>query len=122
VSSFEFGLSSAGPEVYCGFVVHRFSDAQTVLKEYRLALDVAPDELTCWAVMRQAPPLPFLPAAWHGKEVLVLAMCYCGNVADGEAATATMREIGNPVAVHAGPLPFVDWQQAFDPWLFNAVK
>jgi FAD/FMN-containing dehydrogenase len=122
VTSFEFRLFPVGPEVYCGFIVHRFSDARTVLQQYRLALDAAPDELTCWFGTRQAPPLSFLPAAWHGKEVLVLAMCYCGNVADGVAATATMRQIGNPIAVQAGPMRFVDWQQAFDPLLTPGAR
>jgi FAD/FMN-containing dehydrogenase len=75
VTAFEFQLHQMGPQVLSGLVVHPFADAEKVLEEYRKALETAPDELTCWVVMRQAPPLPFLPAEWHGKEVLVLAMC-----------------------------------------------
>ena len=72
--------------------------------------------------MRQAPPLPFLSADWHGKEVLVLALCYCGNVENGEQATARLRSIGNPIASHLGPNPFAGWQQAFDPLLTPGAR
>ena len=36
--------------------------------------------------MRKAPPLPFLPAEWHGKEVLIFAACYSGDMREGEKA------------------------------------
>lgn len=122
VTSFEFRLHKLGPQVLAGLVVHPFDDAEAVLKGYRQALDVAPDELTCWVVMRQAPPLPFLPAEWHGKEVLVLAMCYCGDIAEGEKATARLRSIGKPIADVVGPAPFTAWQQAFDPLLTPGAR
>ena len=117
VTAFEFQLHKVGPTVLSGLVVHPFDDAGTVLKAYRKALEAAPDELTCWVVLRQAPPLPFLPVEWHGKEVLILAMCYCGDVEAGEAATAGLRSIGKPIADVVAPHPFVDWQRAFDPLL-----
>ncbi len=122
VTSFEFQLHEAGPQVLSGLAVHPFDDAATVLKEYREALETAPDELTCWAVLRRAPPLPFLPAEWHGKEVLVLAMCYCGDMETGKKAAAGLRSIGKPIADAVAPTPFVAWQQAFDPLLAPGAR
>jgi FAD/FMN-containing dehydrogenase len=122
VTSFEFRLHKVGPQVLSGLVVHPFAEAETVLRQYREALEAAPDELTCWTVMRQAPPLPFLPAEWHGKEVLVLAMCYCGNIQAGEEATARLRAIGKPIADVVAPHPFTGWQQAFDPLLAPGAR
>lgn len=122
VTSFEFRLHDLPGNVLAGLVVHPFADAEKVLREYRQALETAPDELTCWAVMRQAPPLPFLPAEWHGKEILVLAMCYCGDIAAGETATAGLRAIGNPIADIVSPMPFAAWQQAFDPLLTPGAR
>ena len=46
-----------------------------MLDYYRGFAGDAPDELTVWSVLRKAPPLPFLPEAVHGKEVVVLAFC-----------------------------------------------
>lgn len=122
VTAFEFRLHKFGPQVLSGLVVHPFSEAETVLREYRQALELAPDELTCWAVMRQAPPLPFLPAEWHGKEVLILAMCYGGDIAEGNKATARLRSIGTPIADVVGASPFTAWQQAFDPLLAPGAR
>ncbi|MGE0702107.1 MAG: FAD-binding oxidoreductase [Hyphomicrobiaceae bacterium] len=122
VTAFEFQLHEVGPQMLSGLVVHPFDNAASVLKQYREALDGAPDELTCWAVMRQAPPLPFLPSEWHGKEILVLAMCWCGDLAEGEKATATLRSIGKPIADVVAPMPLTAWQQAFDPLLMPGAR
>ena len=122
VTAFEFQLHKVGPEVLSGLVVHPFADAREVLREYRDALAASPEEFTTWVVMRKAPPLPFLPAEWHGKEVVVLAMCYCGPIEKGEEAAARMRAIGKPIADVVSPHSFVAWQQAFDPLLAPGAR
>ena len=73
-------------------------------------------------MLRKAPPLPFLPAEWHGREVVVLAMCYIGPRANAEAATAPLRGIGRPIADVVGPAPFAAWQQALDPLLTPGAR
>jgi FAD/FMN-containing dehydrogenase len=67
--------------------------------------------------MRKAPPLPFLPAEWHGKEVLVFAFCYNGDPAAGEKLIAPLRALGKPIGEMVAPMPFAGWQTAFDPLL-----
>ena len=71
---------------------------------------------------RKAPPLPFLPKEWHGKEVLVLAMMYVGDMAAGERVFARLRAVGKPIADVVGPHPFAGWQQAFDPLLTPGAR
>ncbi|HEX9241278.1 MAG TPA: FAD-binding oxidoreductase, partial [Anaeromyxobacter sp.] len=66
VTSFEFRLHPVGPEVLAGLIVHPFSNAKQLLQGYRRVVASAPDDLTCWVVMRKAPPLPFLPKEVHG--------------------------------------------------------
>ena len=122
VTSFEFQAHPVGPEVLSGLIVHPFSDARAVLQAYRDYLKDAPDEVTVWTVMRKAPPLPFLPEEVHGTEVVVLAAMYAGDMADGEAALAPLRAIGNPIADVVGPHPFAGWQQAFDPLLVPGAR
>lgn len=122
ITEFEFTLHQAGPEVLAGMVVHPFSDAKNVLEQYQAIVDKAPDDLTCWIVMRKAPPLPFLPEEWHGKEVLVMAMCYIGDIAEGQKATEDLRKIGQPIVEAIGPMPFTAWQAAFDPLLTEGAR
>ncbi len=117
VTSFDFRLHPVGPEVLAGLMVHPMSQAKDVLRGWRKVAMSAPDDLTCWVVMRKAPPLPFLPPEVHGQEVLVLAACWVGDPAGGQAAIAPIRGLGKPIGEMVGPMPFVAWQQAFDPLL-----
>jgi FAD/FMN-containing dehydrogenase len=117
VTSFEFRLHPIGPQVLAGLIVHPFSNAKQILQGYHRAAMSAPDDLSCWAVLRKAPPLPFLPPEVHGQEVVVLAVCYVGDPAKGQSAVAPIRALGKPIADVVGPTPFVGWQQAFDPLL-----
>jgi FAD/FMN-containing dehydrogenase len=117
VTSFEFRLHPVGPQVFAGLLVHPFANATQLLREYRRVVASAPDELSCWVVLRKAPPLPFLPKEIHGREVAVFAFCYAGEPNRGEAAIAPLRALGTPAGEMVGPLPFVAWQQALDPLL-----
>ena len=122
VTEFEYALHPVGPEVLAGLIVHPFAAAKDVLQFYREFAATAPDELTVWVVMRQAPPLPFLPEEVHGTEVVVLAAMYLGDMAEGERALAPLRAFGSPHADVIGPNPFAGWQQAFDPLLTPGMR
>jgi FAD/FMN-containing dehydrogenase len=122
VTSFEYRLHPVGPQVLSGLIVHPFAHARDVLRQYRDLADKAPDELTVWAVLRKAPPLPFLPGDVHGKEVVVLAMCHAGKVEDAEKDVAPFRKIGKPIADVVSPHPYAGWQQAFDPLLTPGLR
>jgi FAD/FMN-containing dehydrogenase len=118
VTSFEFQLHPVGPEVLSGLVVHPLDAAGDVLRFYRDFLPTTPDEFVCWFVMRKAPPLPFLPTEWHGKEILALAMCYSGSsLAEGERVAAPLRGFGKPIADVVAPHPYTAWQAVMDPLL-----
>jgi FAD/FMN-containing dehydrogenase len=73
VTGFEFQLHPLGPQVYSGLVVYPLDQAREVLTAYREWLPKLPDEATVWVVARKAPPLPFLPAEVHGKEIVAFA-------------------------------------------------
>ncbi len=122
VTSFEFKLHPLGPEVLSGLIVHPLDQARELLPAYRRIAKEAPDELTVWVVMRKAPPLPFLPTEWHGKEVLVFAVCYSGDMKAGEKAVQPLRALGKPIADVVSPHPFTGWQAAFDPLLTPGAR
>jgi FAD/FMN-containing dehydrogenase len=122
VTSFTFGLYEVGPELLCGLVVHPFSDAPDLMRFYREAASSCPDELTLWMVLRDAPPLPFLPEEVHGTKVVVLAFVYAGDPAEGERLLAPIRSHGIPHGEHVGVIPFAGFQQAFDPLLTPGAR
>jgi FAD/FMN-containing dehydrogenase len=122
VTSFEFALHPLGPEVMSGLIVHPIDATATLLPKFCDLVAGAPDELTIWAVLRKAPPLPFLPQEWHGKEVLIFAACYCGDVTDGQTAMKALRALGEPIADAISAHPFAAWQAAFDPLLTPGAR
>ncbi len=122
VTAFEYRLHPVGPEVIAGLIVHPFTQAKEILEGYRKFVATAPDEVTAWVVLRKAPPLPFLPPEWHGKEIVVLAVCAIGDKEKAEKAVAPLRALGKPVADVIGPSPFAGWQQAFDPLLTPGAR
>ena len=122
VTEFTFDLHPVGPEVFAGMLVHPIADFPDVTRALQALVADAPDELTCWAVSRKAPPLPFIPEEWHGREVMVVPFCFIGDLNAAEAATLGVRSIGNPIATHFGPMPFADWQTSFDPLLTEGAR
>ncbi len=122
VTSFTFGLYEVGPELLCGLVVHPFSAAPEALRFYREFVGRAPDDLTVWAVLRDAPPLPFLPEEVHGTKVIVFAFVHAGDPADGERLLQPLRSWGTPHGEHVGVIPFAGFQQAFDPLLTPGAR
>src|SRR5438445_684708 len=117
ITSFEFQLHPVGPAVFSGLIVFPFDQAKTVLKKYREFVENIPDDLSVWVVLRKAPPLPFLPAEVHGKEIVVFAIFYAGDPAKGEKLIAPIRNFAKILGEHVGSQPYVMWQRAFDPLL-----
>jgi FAD/FMN-containing dehydrogenase len=117
VTSFEFKLHPVGPELHAGLVVYPFAQARRVLRAWRDFNAGAPDELSVWAVLRKAPPLPFLPSSAHGTDVVVFPLVHSGSVEEGRRAAAAVLEFGEPLASAVGPTPYAGFQTAFDPLL-----
>ena len=117
VTSFEFQLHRVGPELHAGLVVYPFAQARQVLRAWRDFTADSPDELSVWSVLRKAPPLPFLPAAAHGTDVVIFALVHSGSVEAGQRAAAPVLGFGDPIASALGPTPYAGFQSAFDPLL-----
>jgi FAD/FMN-containing dehydrogenase len=122
VTRFEFALYPVGPEILAGLLVFPLNQAKQVLQKYREYVKSAPEELNIWAVLRKAPPLPFLPENVHGKEVIVLAVFYAGDTKEGEKLIDPLRGFGDPYGEHIGAMPYAQWQQAFDPLLTPGAR
>jgi len=122
VISFEFQAHSLTPDLLSGLVILPFERATELMKFHRELVASIPDELTVWAVLRKAPPLPFLPEEAHGKEIAILALCYAGDPQHGERAIAPLRAITDPIVVAIGVQPFAAWQQALDPFLTAGAR
>jgi len=112
-TSFEFRLHPV-KQVLSGVVIRPTAEAGLGLRAFRDFALEAPDDFCGMAVLASGPPLPFLDAAWHGRPVLISAMCWSGEVAAGERSLAPLRRAGAPLVDHVGPMPYVQWQHLLD--------
>jgi FAD/FMN-containing dehydrogenase len=114
VTSFEYRLVPVGPEILGGAIAWRGEDAREVLEAYRTFSARAPRELTSVAVLRIAPPAPWLPKAVHGQPIVAVFVCHTGRVEDGEALLAPLRALGTPVADIVARRPYTQMQSLLD--------
>ncbi len=122
VTSFEYRLHPLGPQVLAGLVVYPLEQAKSVFDGYRKFTAAASDDMTVWMVLRKAPPLPFLPAEVHGKEVVVVAFCWIGDPGKGAELVKPLSGFGKPYGEMIAPMPFAGWQTAFDPLLAPGAR
>jgi FAD/FMN-containing dehydrogenase len=114
VTSFEYRLHPVGPEILGGAIAWRGEDAKQVLEAYRDFSAKAPRELTSVAVLRRAPPAPWLPKDVHGQPIVAIFVCHSGKIEDGEALVAPLRKLGRPVADIVTRRPYTQMQSLLD--------
>ncbi|MGI9076019.1 MAG: FAD-binding oxidoreductase [Gemmatimonadaceae bacterium] len=114
VTGIDYVLHSVGPEVVGGVVAWPASEAPRVLELYRTLAEEAPPELTLIALMRPAPPAPWLPKEMHGKPIVALLACYSGKPAEGEKVVAPIKSFGNPIGDVLVRRPYAQMQTLLD--------
>jgi FAD/FMN-containing dehydrogenase len=114
VTGIDYTLYPVGPEVIGGLVAWPASDAPGVLELYRTVAEKAPPELTLVALIRPAPPAPWLPKDVHGKPIVAILACYSGKPEDGEKIVAPIKSFGKPVGDVLVRRPYVQTQSLLD--------
>jgi FAD/FMN-containing dehydrogenase len=66
----------------------------------------APDELSTIANVMTAPPMPFLPADVHGKQIIMAMMAYSGDVESGQRIIAPFRALATPYVDMIRPMHY----------------
>jgi FAD/FMN-containing dehydrogenase len=124
VTRFTFRLHEVGPMITGGLIVWSAERAADVLAAYRGLTESAPRELTAAAIVRLAPPAPFLPQVWHGKPIVGIQVCHSG--ANADADLAPVRKLGNPIVDLVTSRPYTAMQSmlnAMEPkWLHRYWK
>ncbi|MEO7391528.1 MAG: FAD-binding oxidoreductase [Ramlibacter sp.] len=114
VTSFEYKLFPVGPEITGGAVVWPAEDAAAVLAFYREYSAAAPCELTCIALMRLAPPAPWLPKEIHGKPIIGIFACHSGTAEQAARDVAPIKAFGKPAADILVRRPYAQMQGLLD--------
>jgi FAD/FMN-containing dehydrogenase len=105
VASFEYRLHAIGPTITGGLVAHPFENAKDVLRFFRAVTKALPDEETIYAALIHAP---------DGSKLAAIAVCHCGPLNDGAAATKPLKEFGSPAMDTIGPMGYCELNAMLD--------
>src|SRR3954463_4139524 len=122
VTQFEFELHPLGPMVYAGPIFYPAEAAHELLHTFRDWAAVAPDDITAIVNLTTAPPLPVIPAEWHGKKVAAFIATSSGPIDEGESLVGAFRTVGEPIADLLGPMPYQAIQTLIDPLWEKGVQ
>ncbi|MEW6181038.1 MAG: FAD-binding oxidoreductase [Chloroflexota bacterium] len=100
---FKFRLHEAG-QVYGGTLI--LPATADIIASFIEEADSAAEELSGILNIMPAPPLPFLPAEYHGKIIAWAEMVYAGNPEKGKEVLAPFRKLGQPLADMLKPLAY----------------
>ena len=114
VTRFTYRLHPVGPNVHGGLIAWPFDRASELVAAYRSITTTAPRELAVWLVLLHGPPAPFVPAAWHGRPLCAMAVCYTGEPDGADVALAPIRALGAPVVDLLGEMPYTAVQSYLD--------
>ncbi|RPI71215.1 MAG: FAD-binding oxidoreductase [Geobacteraceae bacterium] len=97
VTGIDYMLYPVGPEIVGGIVAWPVSEADKVLAFYRMLTETAPIDITLVALMRPAPPAPWLPKEIHGKPIVAVLACFSGTSEEGRKALNSIKAFGKPI-------------------------
>lgn len=103
VTRFRF-RSTPVTQVYGGALV--LPATAQVVEQVAAAGTSADDALTVIATVMPLPPLESIPAALHGRVVVLARVCYSGPPEQGERAVAPLRRVAEPLVDLLGPMPY----------------
>jgi FAD/FMN-containing dehydrogenase len=113
VTSFDYRLHPVGPSILGGALAWRGEDARQILEAYREISARASRDLTVVAIVRKAPPAPWLPATVHGKPIVALFLAQCASDAD-DSLIQELRAVLPPIADTVMRRPYVQMQSLLD--------
>ena len=112
VTRFEFDVHPVST-ILGGLLLFPLERGDEILRAFRDWAVEAPDEASMLAAINTAPPEPFVPESLVGRKVVALLGCWCGDLDDGAAALAPLRDLGPAVDLF-GPMPYPALQGMLD--------
>lgn len=114
VTTFEFRLNEVGPEVMSAQVFYPMDQAKEALSFYRAFMSEATDNVGCFALFINTPPVEPFPVEFHGTTCLAIVACHAGSLEEGEAEMRSLAEFGSPMLSVLAPMPYATLQSSFD--------
>lgn len=114
VTEMELSLHPLGPQVAVAQAFYPFGAAAVVVRAFREFSAAAPDDVGCYALAVNVPPVDPFPANSHGTTALALAACYAGPLDEGMRTLQPLCELERPLLAGVQPMEYATLQQSFD--------
>lgn len=85
------------------------------IRAFIAALMEAPDELSGMVNIMYAPPMPLIPAEYHGRLVLMAFLVHSGPVPEGEREVARLRSLATPIVDMVRPMAYTEVYEGVEP-------
>ncbi len=77
-----------------------------VIASFVAEAEAAPEELSGIANVMPAPPMPFVPAEYHGQLVVMAILVHAGDGEAGQRAVAPFRALATPIVDMVRPMRY----------------
>jgi FAD/FMN-containing dehydrogenase len=113
VTALTFRLHPVGPEVFAGLLVYKAGKGSELMRLVRDLMVAAPLEFGPAIAYLTVPAEDDLPQHMHDQRGVALAVCYSGDIEDGERLIQPFRDLA-PEADLMGPVGYADFQCSID--------
>jgi FAD/FMN-containing dehydrogenase len=114
ITELRFQLRPLGPIVLGGLRFYPVERGREVLTAYRDVMMSAPKELCGGLAFITAPPAPFVPEEYRGKEIAATIVLWAGDPAEAEAGIAPLAALGEPIVDLVHQIPYAELQGIMD--------
>lgn len=116
VTQFRFQLHPVRM-VQAGPMFWPLEDAPVMLRWYTDFIRTAPEDINGFFSFHCVPPVDLFPAELHGQKMCGIFWCCTADESRVQALLEEVRKVKVPVIDAVGEMPFVAFQQLFDPLL-----
>ncbi|MDP9027171.1 MAG: FAD-binding oxidoreductase [Actinomycetota bacterium] len=114
ITELRFQLRPLGPTVLGGLRFYPVERGREVLTAYRDVMMTAPKELCGGLAFITAPPAPFVPEEYRGKEIAATIVLWAGDPAEAEAGIAPLAALGEPIVDLVHQISYAELQGIMD--------
>jgi len=114
ITELRFQLRPLGPTVLGGLRFYPIERGREVLTAYRDVMMSAPQELCGGLAFITAPPAPFVPEEYRGKEIAATIVLWAGDPAEAEEGIAPLAALGEPIVDLVHPISYAELQGIMD--------
>jgi FAD/FMN-containing dehydrogenase len=113
-TSLHFRVHPVGPIVLGGPIIYSIEHAAEVYALVDEMSNEAPDDLAIAIITCPVKPTPMFPEELHWRPVVIVLLCWSGDLTAGERFISPFRQIAPAIMDFVAPIPYANLQKNYD--------